>query len=170
MIVQASDGEFTVAETVSVYLLNQISGGPIDTISGRNNCMDLSVLVHQPEYLTGHTYELRFLQYRALNYYPEYIYEIRDSNTNAVVLDTYSLKDGYIYIGSRVKIMDFSPIIDGFSIEAFLVMIGSPNRTFAMTLWRSLLEITLLIQSFYGAVQVPPGGHTGVHVCSWIGF
>ncbi|MCK4673177.1 hypothetical protein KAT67_04260, partial [candidate division WOR-3 bacterium] len=123
LIVETSDEEFTVAETVQVYLLNQISGGEIDHISGLNNCVDLSVLIHQAQQITGHTYELEFLQYRALldgsYYYPEYIYEITDSNTGVTVLDTYSLKDGYTISGSQLEINDFSPIIDGFSIRAY---------------------------------------------------
>ena len=123
LIVETSDEEFTVAETVQVYLLNQISGGEIDHISGLNNTVDLSVLIHQAQQITGHTYELEFLQYRALldgsYYYPEYIYEITDSNTGVTVLDTYSLKDGYTISGVQLEINDFSPIIDGFSIRAY---------------------------------------------------
>jgi hypothetical protein len=120
LIVETHDEEFTVAETVQVYLLNQISGGTIDHIEGINNIVDLSVLVHEAQQITGHTYELEFLEYRRVNvYYPEYIYEIRDSNTGVTVLDTYSLKNGYNYYGGVVTITDYSPIIDGFSIKAF---------------------------------------------------
>ncbi len=127
LIVETYDEEFTIAETVQVYLLNQISGGEIDHISGLNNCVDLSVLIHQAQQITGHTYELEFLQYRALldgsYYYPEYIYEITDSNTGVTVLDTYSLKDGYTFNG-LIRINDFSPIIDGFSMRAYTDGLG----------------------------------------------
>ncbi len=122
LVLQTHDEEFTVAETVSVYLLNQISGGPVNHIFGLNNCVELACLVHQPEYLTGHTYELEFLPYRRIPSdsfanYPEYIYKITDLNNGSIVLDTYSLKDAYYYGGERFN--DFSPIIDGFSIRAY---------------------------------------------------
>lgn len=122
LIVETADEEFTIAETVYVYLLNQISGGPVNQIIGLNNCVDLAVFIHQPQNITGHTYELRFLQYRALlnetYYYPEYIYEITDSNTGVTVLDTYSLKDGCIFGSQALGIDDYSAIIDGFSMGA----------------------------------------------------
>jgi hypothetical protein len=117
LIVETHDEEFTVAETVQVYLLNQISGGVMEHIQGINNIVDLSVLVHEAQQITGHTYELEFLEYRRVDeFYPEYIYELTDSNTGAVLLDTYSIKNGYEYIGGGVNISDFSPIVDGFSI------------------------------------------------------
>lgn len=125
LVVETQDEEFTVAETIQVYLFNQISGGQINHISGLNNCVNLSVLVHDSLQITGHTYELRFLEYRALPnadssfYCPEYIYEIEDSNTGVIVLDTYSLKDGYTFYGSTMAINDFSPIIDGFSMRSY---------------------------------------------------
>jgi len=122
LIVETSDDTLTVADTIQVYVLNEISGGPMNHISGLNNCVDLSVLIHQPGQITGHTYELRFLQHRLLlydtYYYPEYIYEITDSNTGLTILDTYSLKDGYISEGMGISISDYSPIVDGFSIKA----------------------------------------------------
>ena len=119
LIVETRDEEFTVAETVHVYLLNQISGGTMEHIQGLNNIVDLSVLVHEAQQITGHTYEVEFLEYRRVNVSsPEYIYEIVDSNTGVTVLDTYSLKDGYEYVGGGINISDFSPIIDGFSIWA----------------------------------------------------
>jgi hypothetical protein len=126
LIIETSDNEFTVAETVEVYLYNQISGGAMTHVTGLNNCVNLEVLVHKPWELTGHTYELRFQQYQCLidtvDYYyyyrPEYIYEIIDSNTGAVVLDTYSLRNGYSPFYDRVVINDFSPLVDGFSIHA----------------------------------------------------
>ncbi|MEO0215472.1 MAG: T9SS type A sorting domain-containing protein [candidate division WOR-3 bacterium] len=128
LVLETHDEEFTVAETVSVYLLNQISGGPLNHIQGLNNCVDLSCLVHQLENLTGHTYELEFLQYKRIQTdsfvnYPEYIYKITDLNTGQVVLDTYSLKDAY-YHDNGVGFNDYSPITDGFSIRAYTV---APN-------------------------------------------
>lgn len=121
LIVETYDEEFTVAETVQVYLLNQVSGGDMNHISGLNNCVELSVLIHEAQQITGHTYELEFLQYRILldSYYPEYIYEITDSNTGVTVLDTYSLKDGYTPLGAGITINDFSPILDGYSIRTW---------------------------------------------------
>ncbi|KPK64332.1 hypothetical protein AMJ83_02620 [candidate division WOR_3 bacterium SM23_42] len=122
LIIETHDEEFTVAETVQVYLLNQISGGTMDHIHGINNVVDLSALIHDAQQITGHTYELEFLEYRILDnggyYYPEYMYEMRDSNTGVTVLDTYSLCDGYYFVGGAVGISDYSPIVDGFSIEA----------------------------------------------------
>lgn len=124
LIVETFDEEFTVAETLQVYLLNQVSGGEINHISGLNNCVDLSIFIHQPQNITGHTYELKFSEYRALidsndRYYPEYIYEITDSNTGVTVLDTYSMKDGYTFYNAEVRINDFSPIVDGYSIRTW---------------------------------------------------
>jgi len=124
LIIETFDEEFTVAETLQVHLLNQVSGGEINHISGLNNCVDLLVSIHEAQHITGHTYELEFLQYRALfednYYYPEYIYEITDSNTGVTVLDTYSLRDSYTPFGGyQLGINDFSPIIDGFSIHAY---------------------------------------------------
>lgn len=123
LIVETYDEEFTVAETVQVNLLNEVPGGEINHLSGLNNCVDLSVLIHEPQYITGHTYELEFLQYRALlhetYYYPEYIYQITDSNTGATVIDTYSLKNGYAFLNDRITIDDFSPIIDGYSMHGW---------------------------------------------------
>jgi len=119
LVVETHDDEFTVAETVQVYLLNQISGGDMSHVAGINNIVDLSVFAHLPQQITGHTYKLEFLQYRRVDEYaPEYIYEIVDSNTGVTVLDTYSLKDGYQCLGGSVNISDFSPIIDGFSVWA----------------------------------------------------
>jgi hypothetical protein len=119
LVVETHDNEFTVAETVQVYLLNQISGGDMIHVAGLNNIVDLSVLVHLPQQITGHTYELEFLEYRRVEEYaPEYIYQIVDSNTGVAVLDTYSLKDGYQYVSGSVNISDFSPIVDGFSVWA----------------------------------------------------
>ncbi len=123
LVIEARDEEFTAAETISVYLLNQVSGGPINQIGGRNNCVNLSVLVHQPEYLTGHTYEIEFLNHKRIRTgifrnYPEYIYKITDLNTGIVVLDTYSLRNAYFY-NFGIAFNDFSPIIDGFSIKSF---------------------------------------------------
>jgi len=116
LVIETHDEEFTVAETLQVYLLNQIPGGSMDHIQGINNIVDLSVLIHETQQITGHTYELEFLEYRRINeYFPEYIYEIRDSNTGVTVLDTYSLRNGYEYNGA-LNISDFSPIIDGFSV------------------------------------------------------
>jgi hypothetical protein len=123
LIVEVHDDVFSLAETVSVYLLNEVSGGGMDHINGLNNCVNLDVLIHEPSQITGHTYELEFLEHRLLwsggGYYPEYIYEITDSNTGITVLDTYSLKNGYTLGTNRLGINDFSPIIDGFSIHAY---------------------------------------------------
>jgi hypothetical protein len=123
LIVETHDEEYTVAETVEVFLLNEIPSGEVNHLSGLNNTVNISALLHQPSQITGHTYELEFLQYRGLLndifYYPEYIYEIRDSNIGVTVLDTYSLKNGYTFGGSILRINDFSPIIDGFSISAY---------------------------------------------------
>jgi hypothetical protein len=117
LVIETNDEEYTVAETLQVYLLNQISGGAVEHIQGMNNIVDISVLVHEAQQITGHTYELEFLKYRRVDeYYPEYIYELTDSNTGVVVLDTYSIKNGYEYVGGGVNISDFSPIVDGFSI------------------------------------------------------
>jgi hypothetical protein len=117
LVIETHDEEFTVAETLLVYLLNQISGGTVEHIQGSNNIANLSVLVHDAQQITGHSYELEFLEYRRVDeFYPEYIYEIVDSNTGVTVLDTYSLRDGYEYFGGGLNINDFSPIIDGFSV------------------------------------------------------
>ncbi|MEO0129537.1 MAG: T9SS type A sorting domain-containing protein [candidate division WOR-3 bacterium] len=126
LVVETHDEEFTVAETIPVYLKNQISGGPINQISGINNIVNLACLVHQPENLTGHNYELEFLQYQRIKegtylHYPEYIYKLTDLNTGQVVLDTYSLKNAYF---RYYYFNDYSPIVDGFSIRAFT---PSPN-------------------------------------------
>jgi len=133
LVVETHDEEFTVAETLQVYLFNQISGGPVNPIQGLNNIVNLSCLVHQPEDITGHTYELKFLQYQRIKggqfrNYPEYIYKITDLNTGNVVLDTYSLKNGYYY-SNGVRLNDFSPIVDGFSIRAFTEQAGIISRT-----------------------------------------
>ncbi len=133
LIVETHDEEFTVAETIQVYLFNQISGGPVNPIQGLNNIVKFSCLVHQPEYITGHTYELKFLQYQRIKdgqfrNYPEYIYKITDLNTGNVVLDTYSLKNGFYY-SNGVQFDDFSPIVDGFSIRAFTEQAGIINPT-----------------------------------------
>lgn len=123
LIVAVHDDSFTLADTVPIYLLNEVSGGPMQHISGLNNCVNLDVLVHDPSQLTGHTYHLNFLEYRMLEsgfyYYPEYIYELVDSNTGITKLDTYSLKDSYNLGNYWIGINDYSPIIDGFSIHAY---------------------------------------------------
>ena len=120
LVIETHDNEFTVVETVQVYLLNQISGGDMIHVAGINNVVDLSVLAHLPQQITGHTYELEFLQYRRVDEYaPEYIYEIVDSNTGVTVLDTYNLADSYIYDNGGVYINDYSPIVDGFSIKSY---------------------------------------------------
>ena len=125
LVVETHDEEFSVAETTQVYLLNLIPGGDLNHTNGLNNTVNISVLLHQPNQITGHTYELEFLQYRALYdtttdcYFPEYIYELRDSNIGITVLDTYSLKNGYTVYAAHIGINDFSPIIDGFSIRAY---------------------------------------------------
>jgi hypothetical protein len=119
LIVETHDEEFTVAETVEVYLLNEISGGTMEHIQGLNNIVDLSVLVHEAQQITGHTYELEFLEYRCVSgFLPEYMYEITDSNTGVTVLDTYSLVSGYTSSGGGWGITDYSPIIEGFSLAA----------------------------------------------------
>ncbi|MCX7995934.1 MAG: hypothetical protein N3A65_09240, partial [candidate division WOR-3 bacterium] len=117
LVLETHDEQFTVAETIRVYLLNQISGGPVNPVQGLNNCVNLACFVHQPENLTGHTYEIEFLQYRRIQTdtfqnYPEYIYKITDLNTGQVVLDTYSLKNSYFrdYFYSRIVLNDYSPI------------------------------------------------------------
>jgi len=125
LVVETYDEEFTVAETISVYLLNEISGGPVNHIQGLNNIVNLACLIHHPEYITGHTYELQFLQYQRIQEgtfagYPEYIYKITDLNTSNVVLDTYSLKGAYFrnqYYQTGFN--NFSPIVDGFSIRSY---------------------------------------------------
>ena len=123
MIVEVHDDSFTLVDTVSIYLLNEVSGGSMDHIYGLNNCVNLDVLIHEPNQITGHTYELEFLEHRLLtqgvNRYPEYIYEITDSNTGITILDTYSLKDSYNFGNACLGINDFSPIVDGFSIHAY---------------------------------------------------
>ncbi|MEO0137382.1 MAG: T9SS type A sorting domain-containing protein [candidate division WOR-3 bacterium] len=121
LVVETHEEEFIVAETIPVYLKNQVSGGPVNQIGGINNIVNLACLVHQPENLTGHIYELEFLQYQRIKEgtyinYPEYIYKITDLNTGQVVLDTYSLKNAYHYGGN---FNDYSPIVDGFSIRTF---------------------------------------------------
>ncbi|UCF71437.1 MAG: T9SS type A sorting domain-containing protein [candidate division WOR-3 bacterium] len=126
LIVETHDEEFTVAETVQVCLLNQISGGTMEHIQGLNNIVDLSVLVHDAQQITGHTYELRFLEYRRYDYWPEYIYEIVDSNTGVTVLDSYSLRNGYIGTITGIRIDDYSPIVDGFSIRTLSDGGGTP--------------------------------------------
>ncbi len=127
LVVETKDEEFTVAETIQVYLLNEVSGGEIHHVRGLNNCVYLSCLVHEKTQLTGHTYKFRFLEYCVLPdteeldvyYYPEYIYEIVDSNTGVTVIDTYSLRNGYTLRQTSLSIDDFSPIADGFSIWAY---------------------------------------------------
>ncbi len=124
LIIETNDETYTVAETVSVFLINQTSAGEMEHLSGLNNCVDLSAVLHEPSQITGHRYELRFLDYQCLDtvsldcYYPEYIYELIDSNTGAVILGNYSLKDSYTYSGSSLGISDYSPIVDGFSMAA----------------------------------------------------
>lgn len=135
LIVETSDDSTTVAETLQVYVLNQVSAGMMNHISGMNNCVELSVLGHIPSLITGHTYELRFLEYRPVqdtiypSYYPEYRYEIVDSNTGNTVLSDYSLTGGYAYGVQYVTISEFSPIVDGFSIWAHSVSEQSISRT-----------------------------------------
>ncbi|MGB3479330.1 MAG: T9SS type A sorting domain-containing protein [bacterium] len=122
LIVEVHDDSFTLADTVPVYLLNEISGGSMEHIYGLNNCVNLDLLIHEPGQITGHTYELRFLEHHLLQpgyYYPEYLYEMTDSNTGIAVLDTYSLKDSYNLGTGCLGVNDFSPIIDGFSIHAY---------------------------------------------------
>lgn len=136
LIIETHDEEFSVAETIQVYLFNQVVGDTMEHISGINNCIDLSCFVHHQAQLTGHTYELRFLQYRLIVediggmdcYCPEYIYEIIDSNTGAAVLDTYSLADGYDFGVNLININDFSPIIDGFSVWSHTESMYTINR------------------------------------------
>lgn len=123
LMVETHDELFTVAETIPVILSNQISGGPVEHIAGLNNTVNLSVLVHQPANLTGHTYEIDFTKYRALhpdnNYYPGYAYTVIDSNTGQIKLQNYSMAGGYEFNTIRLSIDDFSPIVDGFSIRAW---------------------------------------------------
>lgn len=121
LAIETHDEEFTAAETLHVYLFNQVVGDEMEHVSGINNCLELACFVHHQAQLTGHTYELRFLEYRALDsgyvsHYPEYIYEIIDSNTGITVLDTYSLAGGYEFTSYAIDVNDFSPITDGFSI------------------------------------------------------
>lgn len=124
LVVETNDETFTVAETVGVFLVNQTSAGQLNHLRGLNNCVDLSVILHEPSQITGHTYELRFLDYQCLDtistdyYYPEYIYELIDSNAGTVVVGNYSLKDSYTYLGFALAINDYSPLIDGFSMAS----------------------------------------------------
>ena len=60
LIVQVSDDSNTVAETLQIYVLNQISAATASHISGLNNCVELSILGHVPSLITGHTYEVQF--------------------------------------------------------------------------------------------------------------
>jgi hypothetical protein len=122
LLVQVSDDSNAVAETLQIYVLNQISAATANHTSGLNNCVELSVLGHVPSLMTGHTYEVQFREHRALRdslyfaRYPEYFYDIVDSNTGSTVLSNYSLIGGYEYYPLHVLINEFSPIIDGFSI------------------------------------------------------
>ncbi len=130
LIVETHDEEFSAADTVFIYLKNHVSGGSGEHIAGLNNVLNLIPLVHQPENLTGHTYELRFNDYRRgsdtiIYTYPVYGYDLVDSNTGAVLLDDYSLINGYYPHYNYLGINDYAPVIDGFSIWA---------RTFSDTL------------------------------------
>lgn len=119
LMLETQDSSSVVADTIQVYLQNHVSGGAMNHITGLNNVLDMEVLIHQPQNITGHTYELSFLEYEMMpdtgffNYYPIYIYVIHDSNTGVTVLDTYSLGHAYYDYGT---LADYSPIIDGFSM------------------------------------------------------
>ncbi len=125
LIVETHDQAFSDAETIQVYLRNNISGGGLEHLSGLNNVVNLTVLIHQPENLTGHTYELRFKPYgmfgdSSMYYtYPEYSYDLIDSNTGTVIMNDYSIRGGYTLNGYQAAIDDYSPIIDGFSIRSW---------------------------------------------------
>ncbi len=123
LIIETHDESISVAETIQVYLYNHISGGGLEHPAGLNNALNLEVLVHQPENLTNHTYLLEFDNYRAhlngLYYYPEYIYDLIDSNTGITIVNDYSIIGGYTYLQTKAVINEYSPIIDGFSIHAW---------------------------------------------------
>ncbi len=120
--VMATDGVYTVAETVEVYINNRVSAGPIEHIAGLNNTVDLGVSIHYPPGVADHTYELRFIDYRVVQdsnyylYYPEYKFDLTDSNTGEIKLMGYSLVSGYTYNGNRLFVDDYTPVIDGFSV------------------------------------------------------
>jgi len=124
LVVETNDGQFTVADTVQAYLRNHISGGYIGHVAGLNNTLQLSVIVHDSADITGHVYKVRFLQYQATSdtthtyYFPIYSYTLTDSNTGSVLLDSYSIIKGYEENGTQLAIDDYSPIVDGFSIQA----------------------------------------------------
>jgi hypothetical protein len=108
------DEQFEYYDTVFVRLRNRQPGGNITLTQGISNLVNLSVWIHQPESLTNHQYELSFCTPRPPenwdNKVANYGYDIVDVTTQDTVL-----REPYF---SAYPIQDFSPIVDGFSIEA----------------------------------------------------
>jgi hypothetical protein len=108
------DEQFEYYDTVFVRLRNRQPGGNIAHAQGIGNLVNLSVWIHQPESLTNHQYELSFRPPRPhedwYNKVAKYGYDIVDVTTQDTVL-----REPYF---SAYPIQDFSPIVNGFSIEA----------------------------------------------------
>jgi hypothetical protein len=108
------DEQFEYYDTVFVRLRNRQSGGSTTHTQGVCNIPNLFIWIHQPESLTNHQYELSFRPPRPHedwnNKVANYGYNIVDVTTQDTVL-----REPYF---SAYPIQDFSPIVNGFSIEA----------------------------------------------------
>ncbi len=118
------DGTFTSADSCSCYVYNRISGGGVIRRQGIDSLTALHMYIHHPEQITSHTYLLAFDKpgfFIENDVMPDYIYSIIDSNTTDTVLNHHHLSlNGYQWdtvSRHRFRMKDFSPIIDGFSIE-----------------------------------------------------
>jgi len=106
------DEEFEHYDTSYIRVRNRIAGGNMTHYQGICNIPNLFVWIHQPESLTGHQYELSFRTPRPLTEQgiARYGYDIVDLTIQDTVI-----REHYF---SAYPIQDFSPIINGFSIEA----------------------------------------------------
>jgi hypothetical protein len=107
------DETFEYYDSVFVRLRNRVPGGNMTHYQGICNIPNLSVWIHQPESLTSHQYELSFRPPRPTleyNRVAQYGYDIVDLTTQDTVI-----REHYF---SAFPIQDFSPIVNGFSIEA----------------------------------------------------
>ncbi|MDH5683652.1 MAG: T9SS type A sorting domain-containing protein [candidate division WOR-3 bacterium] len=135
--ISTHDEEYETNDSAICYLYNTISSGTPRLWEGITDLISLNFYIHRPELINGHEYELTFLRpsyipYDPLPgyhyYYPVYRYEITDLATGNCVLDDYSLLNGYQFDSVFFSIRDFSPLVDGFSLETRSLGLIDPSH------------------------------------------
>lgn len=112
--IRTHDEQYECYDTAFINIRNRQPGGNIIHTQGICNIPNIFCWIHQPESLTGHQYELSFrAPHPPVDWYTKiatYSYDVIDLITQDTIL-----KEPYF---SAYPIQDFSPVVNGFSIEA----------------------------------------------------